>query len=402
MTGPYGYFRLLNISTLGEVAVRNDAIFVQDAWTVLPNLTLNIGLRSEYEQVPNYGATGPDPAIEFGWGDKLAPRLGFAWDIVGNAKWKLYGSWGRYYDVTKYDDAAMGVRRRQVGRLLLHLRHGRPIPQRRLDLPDRQQHHLRATRVPGGHASSKWVDRRPNASPTRRSGICSGIPSIDPDLKPMESWEAQLGLDHQLTPDDPARRALCPQGSRANHRGRGHPWRFPVPADSTASSATPVRARTSSGNGYAYPTPVREYDALELTFDKRFSRQLVAARLLHPEPAVGQLLGSRQLRRAVLLRRSTRTRARPCEGTRTSAPMFDWPNIMYDANAEPVYGRLATDRTHQLRAQLLYSFPFGFQRRSSPSTSAAAPQVRGRWTSRLGQLRFSSPRGAATSARRRG
>ena len=39
--------------------------------------------------------------------------------------------------------------------------------------------------------------------------------------------------------------------------------------------------------------------------------------------------------------------------------MFDWPNIMYDANAEPVYGRLATDRTHQLRAQFLYSFNFG-------------------------------------------
>ena len=53
--------------------------------------------------MPNYGATGPDPAISFGWGDKLAPRLGFAWDVVGDTKWKIYGSYGSYYDVTKYE-----------------------------------------------------------------------------------------------------------------------------------------------------------------------------------------------------------------------------------------------------------------------------------------------------------
>ncbi len=81
VNGEYGYFRLLNISTFGEAKTTNQALFIQDNWTVLPNLTLNLGVRSEDEAVPNYGSTGPDPAIAFGWGDKLAPRLGFAWDI---------------------------------------------------------------------------------------------------------------------------------------------------------------------------------------------------------------------------------------------------------------------------------------------------------------------------------
>ena len=61
-----------------------------------------VGDRLKLVFLPNYGVTGPDPAIEFGWGDKLAPRLGFAWDVAGDARWKLYGSWGSYYDVTKY------------------------------------------------------------------------------------------------------------------------------------------------------------------------------------------------------------------------------------------------------------------------------------------------------------
>ena len=40
--------------------------------------------------------------IDFGWGDKIAPRLGAAWDITGHGKWKLSGSYGLFYDIMKY------------------------------------------------------------------------------------------------------------------------------------------------------------------------------------------------------------------------------------------------------------------------------------------------------------
>ena len=56
--GQYGYFRLLNISTLGKVSSRNNSLFVQDAWRVTPRLTLDLGLRTEHEKVPNFGTTG--------------------------------------------------------------------------------------------------------------------------------------------------------------------------------------------------------------------------------------------------------------------------------------------------------------------------------------------------------
>jgi len=38
---------------------------------------------------------------------------------------------------------------------------------------------------------------------------------------------------------------------------------------------------------------------------------------------------------------------------------FDYPLMMFDENAEPVFGVLATDRTHQFKLQAIYDAPFG-------------------------------------------
>ena len=36
-------------------------------------------------------------------GDKIAPRLGASLDLTGDGRAKIFGSWGRYYDWTKYE-----------------------------------------------------------------------------------------------------------------------------------------------------------------------------------------------------------------------------------------------------------------------------------------------------------
>jgi len=46
--------------------------------------------------------------IRFGFGDKIAPRLGVSYDVRGDGRMKLFGSWGRYYDWTKYELARGG------------------------------------------------------------------------------------------------------------------------------------------------------------------------------------------------------------------------------------------------------------------------------------------------------
>lgn len=105
--GRYGYYiwedgPRHNTSALG----RNHGLYVQDTWRVMPRLTINAGVRFEREFMPPYqrvvnGREVANP-IDFGWGDKTAPRIGAAWDVTGTGHWKLSGSYGLFYDVMKY------------------------------------------------------------------------------------------------------------------------------------------------------------------------------------------------------------------------------------------------------------------------------------------------------------
>ena len=99
------------------------AFFVQDDWRVNHRLTLNLGLRWDYQQFPDaqfpnnftpvlntntatvpqrytqaqaneiIARTGQIPSDKNNFG----PRVGFAWDIAGNGKTVLRGGWGLYY-----------------------------------------------------------------------------------------------------------------------------------------------------------------------------------------------------------------------------------------------------------------------------------------------------------------
>jgi hypothetical protein len=41
------------------------------------------------------------PDLNFGWGDKIAPRLGGAYDLLHNGKIKVYASYGKFFDIMK-------------------------------------------------------------------------------------------------------------------------------------------------------------------------------------------------------------------------------------------------------------------------------------------------------------
>ena len=103
--GTYGYYIDRYFSTQGDVSSSNQGLFIQDTWRIGKTLTLNLGLRTEHEFVPSFRTDSgiPSRAIDFPWSQKFAPRVGFAWDPTGVGKWKIYGSWGMFYDVMKYE-----------------------------------------------------------------------------------------------------------------------------------------------------------------------------------------------------------------------------------------------------------------------------------------------------------
>jgi hypothetical protein len=74
--------------------------FVQDDFRVSPKLTVNLGLRYEYEklpepQIPNSLApqTNQFPSDKNNFG----PRFGFAYDLMGDGKTSIRGGYGIYY-----------------------------------------------------------------------------------------------------------------------------------------------------------------------------------------------------------------------------------------------------------------------------------------------------------------
>jgi len=74
--------------------------FIQDDWRVTPRFTLNLGLRYEYQRNPdpvNVNPLLPQTANRVSDKNNFGPRVGFAYDLTGDAKTSLRGGWGIYY-----------------------------------------------------------------------------------------------------------------------------------------------------------------------------------------------------------------------------------------------------------------------------------------------------------------
>jgi len=74
--------------------------FAQDDWRLTPRLTLNLGLRWEYEKMPSPQIPNPAlPASSVFPDDKnnFGPRVGIAWDLTGHGKSVVRGGYGIYY-----------------------------------------------------------------------------------------------------------------------------------------------------------------------------------------------------------------------------------------------------------------------------------------------------------------
>ncbi len=90
-----------------EFSTTDYNFFFQDDWRVSPRLTLNLGVRYEYQkmpepQIPN-AAYDADPQFTAKTNvfpadkNNFGPRFGFAYDLTGDGKTSLRGGYGIYY-----------------------------------------------------------------------------------------------------------------------------------------------------------------------------------------------------------------------------------------------------------------------------------------------------------------
>jgi len=341
--GQYGYYETWQMVTTGNIHTNSLGLFGQDAWAITPKLTVNAGVRTEMERVPSY--VPGNPGIDFGFQDKLAPRVGFAYDARGDGRWKLYGSWGIFYDITKlemprgsfggdkwisYMFALDSYRWDQIGG------NGCINP---------LTADCRAA-FPGQFIEQ--VDyRHPSNDPAN--------PLVDPNLKPMKSQEFTFGMDHELNPTTSIgvryvrkwlNRTIEDVGSIVP--GVGEVFYIANPGEG-------IGAHVLGPDYPADPKPVRDYDSVEFRLRKRLAQRWQ----LNASYTWSRLYGNYSG-----LATSDELSTLP-DGSRMgrSSPnvnrFYDVPYMLFDENGQPVYGPLGTDRPHYVKGQAQYDFPFG-------------------------------------------
>ncbi len=80
--------------TGSPVSTKVQALYLEDNWSITPNLLLSLGVRAD--KFTNTLASGATfAAADFS--DMISPRLGFSWDVKGDGTTKVFGNAGRYY-----------------------------------------------------------------------------------------------------------------------------------------------------------------------------------------------------------------------------------------------------------------------------------------------------------------
>lgn len=346
--GTYGYWRARTYGTFGEANSNNWSLWLQDSWTIKNKLTINAGVRTEQEEVPSYsGGAG----IKFGFADKFAPRVGFAYDVKGDGKWKAYGSYGWFYDMMKLSlpISSFGGDKWKDWFFTLD---SFDLTQIKCDPPTSSDS---GKCGPGTLIES--IDYRFNSSiaDPRLSEYFGGKPqnTIDPDMKPYKTDALEFGLDRELN-------STMSLGIRYIRKRLIYAVEdVGVQLKPTATNPSGIEVYFISNPGYgvtqvlnpnfpSFTTPraQRDYDSVELRLRKRLSQNWSANASYLWSRLYGNFSGL----------------ASSDESGRTDPNVsryFDAPYMSWNAKGQPNLGPLYTDRPHQGKIQATYDFNFG-------------------------------------------
>jgi hypothetical protein len=315
----------------------------------LGRLSLDLGVRFEKEVVPSFRRDIKDFAFEFGWGTKIAPRLGASYDVFGNGKLKVYGSWGMFYDWVKYE-LARGTFGGDVWQ----------TSYRSLDTLDVLS--LSGTNLPGRNI---W----PGGGVQDHRIPSFGSSQVDPDLRPMHSDLTNVGAEFQIDP----KTVFSVRYTRNNLRDTiedlgvvvdgSEVYIYGNPGRGLAQTAHPTATATPS---FDYPRPRRVYNGVEFTIARRFANRwqgqasYVYSRLRGNYAGLAnsdEIFPDGTARVSLPAQQSTGNAYRP--GTAASRG-WDLESLLFDSKGNlDVDGPLQTDRPHSLKLFGTYFAPWG-------------------------------------------
>ena len=345
--GAYGYYEIDDIGTIGKTGANILSFYVQDNWNVSPRLTLNLGLRTESEDIPSFRPDIAPVGVHFGWKDKMAPRLGFAYSPLGNDRVKISGSYGRYYDWTKYELA-----RGTFG--------GDVWTQRFRSLDDPDVSKLSRSALTGRNL---WDNQPDSYKDNRIPSFGSDV--VDPDMKPMSNQAFNLGAEYQLHRNTVVGvnfirssliRTIEDIGTLING---SETYIYGNPGEGLAKTAF----TTGLTAPFEIPKPERKYTALEFTANRRFSNSWFLGSSYVYSRLRGNYTGLVNTdevtypgRVSVGAQEAFGQRTRP--GTNASRA-YDLDQMMFDSHGNLINGPLPTDRPHVAKVYGSYMFKTG-------------------------------------------
>jgi hypothetical protein len=255
MRGPDDYVNLPYLNTKTKSVTAGG--FVQDSWSVMDKVTLNIGIRYDaqflYDTYGNRGLSLPN---------QWSPRAGVIYDPTQSGRAKLFGNYARFYETVPLDMADRALSG-EAGAISRHRTVGNPS----------MAPGAAPCQVPPGQPANLGPclgndHLIPIGSPPHTNWVVSGgggsIP-IDPNIKPQSTDELVAGGEYELIRD--ARVGL-------SYTKR---WMNYVIEDMSRDEAqTYFLGNPGYGVATDFPKPKRNYDAVTAYFTKVFADDWLA------------------------------------------------------------------------------------------------------------------------------
>ena len=282
-----------------------------------------------YTDDPAYRNAKP---IDFKFKDKLAPRLGFVYDVLGDSSLKIFGSYGIYYDVFKLYVAGLsfGGQKSKAAAYTLDTYEWDKIGV-------------------NGYFPGTLIEIVDNLPLT--------LDNIDPSLKPLSQREFSFGVEKKVMENLSATVRLVqknlhnaledaflllPDGTYFyGYFNPGRGYSLPTTQGGKVDPAYPT-----------YPKTKREYLAVNFSLDKRFARNWLAGFSYTWSRLTGNYSG---LAASDEINDWSTGMGRASPNFEQS---FDWWNYLFTKDLKPQDGSLASDRPHYVKLYGAYTLPF--------------------------------------------